>query len=71
MVSRIHGPESLQLQAELCKDSIDWCNEEKHTFLRQRIEARLAGMYVPFILYALQLGLMMLSMVLNVLWLFG
>lgn len=37
---------ALQLQADLCLDSIEWCNAEKHTFLRQRIEARLASMYV-------------------------
>lgn len=35
---------ALQLQADLCLDSIDWCNREKHTFLRQRVEARLASM---------------------------
>lgn len=42
MVSRTGGPESLKLQADLCHDSIAWCNQEKHTFLRQRVEARLA-----------------------------
>ncbi|GAB9463042.1 26S proteasome regulatory subunit n6 [Globisporangium polare] len=36
---------ALQLQADLCLDSIDWCNREKHTFLRQRVEARLASIY--------------------------
>lgn len=37
---------ALQLQADLCLDSIEWCNQEKHTFLRQRVEARLASMCV-------------------------
>lgn len=37
---------ALQLQADLCQDCIDWCNQEKHTFLRQRVESRLALMYV-------------------------
>ncbi|ETW08594.1 hypothetical protein H310_01140 [Aphanomyces invadans] len=34
---------ALQFQADLCYDSIAWCNLEKHTFLRQRIQARLAS----------------------------
>ncbi|TMW60333.1 hypothetical protein Poli38472_000375 [Pythium oligandrum] len=36
---------ALQLQADLCLDSIEWCKQEKHTFLRQRVEARLAAIY--------------------------
>jgi hypothetical protein len=50
MVSKVHvmdADKALQLQADLCLDSIDWCNQEKHTFLRQRVEARLAAMYAP------------------------
>lgn len=48
MVAKVHvldEGKALQLQADLCLDSIDWCNQEKHTFLRQRVEARLAAMY--------------------------
>lgn len=50
MVAKVHvmdADKALQLQADLCLDSIDWCNQEKHTFLRQRVEARLAAMYAP------------------------
>lgn len=30
----------------LCLKSIEWCKEEKRTFLRQRIESRLASLYL-------------------------
>ncbi|EQC36815.1 26S proteasome regulatory subunit N6 [Saprolegnia diclina VS20] len=46
MVSKVETldhQKSLQFQADLCVDSIAWCNLEKHTFLRQRIQARLAS----------------------------
>lgn len=45
MVSRITsvGVNTLSLQHDLCMESITWCNNEKHTFLRQRIEARLTA----------------------------
>jgi len=36
----------LQQQAEVCQNIIKWCKAEKRTFLRQRVEAKLA-----FILY--------------------
>ncbi|KAL9657069.1 hypothetical protein ABK040_002695 [Willaertia magna] len=32
-------------QIEICKESIEWATQEKRTFLRQRIESRLAGLY--------------------------
>lgn len=35
---------SVELQAEMCQDAIAWCVTEKRTFLRQRIQARLAGL---------------------------
>lgn len=34
------------VQISLCKDIIEWCKVEKRTFLRQRIEAKLANLYL-------------------------
>jgi len=34
------------LQIELCKESIEWAKAETRTFLRQRIETRLADLYL-------------------------
>lgn len=39
-------PNSIEIQINLCKDLINWCLLEKRTFLRQRIEAKLASLYV-------------------------
>lgn len=44
MLAKIPGSEALQVQA--CKDCIDWCVEGKRTFLRQRVEAKLAALYL-------------------------
>lgn len=30
----------------LCRDVVQWCREEKRTFLRQRVETRLAALYL-------------------------
>lgn len=37
-------PDSLDIQIKLCQDVVDWCVAEKRTFLRQRIEAKLASL---------------------------
>ncbi|KNA02741.1 hypothetical protein SOVF_215810, partial [Spinacia oleracea] len=37
-------PNSTELQISLCKDMIQWTRDEKRTFLRQRVEARLAAL---------------------------
>lgn len=35
-------PGTLDMQIDFCKESIEWALKEKRTFLRQRIETRLA-----------------------------
>jgi len=37
-------PDSLTIQVELSRDVVEWCKLEKRTFLRQRIEAKLASL---------------------------
>jgi hypothetical protein len=39
-------PNALTFQAELCRESIQWCRAEKRTFLKMRIQARLADIYL-------------------------
>lgn len=34
------------LQLEVCKEQVQWAQSEKRTFLRQRIEVRLATLYL-------------------------
>lgn len=34
------------LQLELCLETIQWCKDEKRTFLRQRVEGRLAAIHL-------------------------
>ena len=38
-------PNAASFLISLCKDSIEWCRQEKRSFLRQRLEARLAALY--------------------------
>lgn len=36
-------PDSVEIQVQLCKDVIEWCKQEKRTFLRQRIESKVCS----------------------------
>lgn len=48
----LSSAETASLQFELCEDTIKWCRDEKRTFLRQRVEGRLAGLYLKHRKYA-------------------
>ena len=51
-------PSTLPLQMKLCRDSIAWCKAEKRSFLRQRIEARLAALMLESKMYTDALALL-------------
>jgi len=42
MISQVPGTRDLEIS--LCKDCIEWCNSEKRTFLRLRVETKLCGL---------------------------
>eukprot|EP00899_Mesostigma_viride_P022669 jgi/Mesvir1/3587/Mv12049-RA.1 len=39
-------PGTTKLQVDLCREQVEWTRNEKRTFLRQRVEARLASLYL-------------------------
>jgi len=39
------APSEYTMQEEICKNIITWCQNEKRTFLRQRVEAKLASIW--------------------------
>lgn len=45
------------VQLEVCKEQVEWARTEKRTFLRQRIEARLANLYLGMKDFSSALGL--------------
>lgn len=51
-------PDTLPMQMQLCRDSIAWCKAEKRSFLRQRVEARLAALMLESKMYTDALALL-------------
>lgn len=43
-IAKVPGSEKLQIN--LCEWMVDWCVREKRTYLKHRIELRLAGLYL-------------------------
>lgn len=56
LVSNIPGTDETQI--DMCSDWIEWCKTEKRTFLRQRIETRLADLYLKMAKYSQCLALL-------------
>lgn len=51
------SPDELEMQAEICRNIIAWADASKRTFLRQRVEARLASVLFQLRRYAPALSL--------------
>ena len=51
------APQELVMQREICEKIIAWCQREKRTFLRQRVEAKLASILFHQDLFAEALAL--------------
>jgi len=49
---------SQALQIEMCIECVAWCKSEKRTFLRHRVETRLAGLYLQVVKYQEALDLL-------------
>ncbi|CAJ1348295.1 unnamed protein product [Effrenium voratum] len=49
LLAKTEGSQALQI--EMCKDCIEWCKGEKRTFLRHRVETKLAGLYLVELKY--------------------
>lgn len=43
LVAKVPGAGKVPIQ--LCLDTVEWCRQEKRSFLRHRIQAKLASMY--------------------------
>jgi len=46
LMAQIEGGDARTTLIQLCTDSIEWCKREKRAFLRQRVEFRLAGLFL-------------------------
>ena len=51
-------PDTRDLQMQLCRDSIEWCKQEKRSFLRQRVQSRLASLMLEAKMYTDALALL-------------
>lgn len=49
---------SCPTQVVVCKEQVEWARTEKRTFLRQRIELRLAALYLELQDYPTALGIL-------------
>jgi len=56
LLAKIPGTQELQIT--MCSDCIEWCKGEKRMFLRQRVETRLAALYLQQARYAEALELL-------------
>ena len=58
--STLHAPHLVFvfLQVTVCKEQAEWARTEKRTFLRQRIELRLAALYLQMQDYPTALSLL-------------
>ncbi|KAI8335396.1 PCI domain-containing protein [Chlamydoabsidia padenii] len=50
-------PDCLPLQIQVCKENIDWANQDKRIFLKQSLETRLVALYLDNKMYHESLGL--------------
>ncbi|KAI9142587.1 hypothetical protein BKA69DRAFT_1123938 [Paraphysoderma sedebokerense] len=45
-------PNSLPLQVQICKETIDWATEQKRIFLKQSLETRIVALYIDNKMYS-------------------
>jgi len=57
-VSRAQGSKPTEALAKLCVDTIEWAEAEKRTFLKSRVQTRLASVWVDMTKYELALNLL-------------
>jgi len=55
-VGKIEG--TTEVQIELCKESVEWARKQKRTFLRQRVQGKLAQLYLETKQYPIALKLL-------------